>query len=385
MNKKKALLIAVAIIAGLFFILRDDQDAQQNRRGQANVKYIEVEPTTLNLKNELPGRVVSYQVAEIRPQVTGIIQARLFDEGAFIKEGEQLYQIDPARYEADYQSAEATLEDAEARLENAKQLVARYDKLIGINAVSKLEYDNAKASFDQAKAGVSLAKAGLQTAKINLDYTKVYAPISGYIGPSMVTKGALVTAQQEAPLVTIRQLDPVYVDLSQASVEAKHIQERLMQSRLNKQDEMKHEVTLFVDSSTEAYPYKGILDATDLSVDAQTGSIRLRSVFPNPNAVLLPGMFVRAYIDDFDQSSEIILPQKNVRILAKGQKAVWVLGEDGKAHQRFIETGPSFENNWVIRKGLQAGDKVIIEGAMGLREGQDVSAQKVERQEAGKS
>jgi membrane fusion protein (multidrug efflux system) len=313
--------------------------------------------------------VVSYQVAEIRPQVSGIIQSRLFKEGSYVEEGQQLYQIDPARYEADYQIATASLQNAKARRKNTQNLVTRYDRLLDSNAVSRQDYDDAIAGLDQARAAVNLAEAEVKSAKINLDYTRVYAPISGYISPSSVTRGALVTAQQELPLATVRQLDPVYVDLSKSAAEVRDMQERLAASRLNKESKPKYEVSLFLGNTGQTYPFKGTLDATDLAVDIQTGSIRLRSVFDNPDNILLPGMFVRASIEDIGRSKEIVIPQKSVKIDADGNKIVWTISADNKAVKTAVRTGVAYESNWIILDGLEAGDRLIVEGTMMLREG----------------
>ena len=287
----------------------NQENNQKNSSGQGgmsqqviDVGFVEIKPVMIQRTNQLPGRVVSYQVAEIRPQVSGIIQSRLFKEGSYVEEGQQLYQIDPARYEADYEMATANLEDAEARKQNAQNLVNRYKTLIASNAVSQQEYDNALASLAQARAAVSLAEAEVKTAKINLDYTRVYAPISGYISPSSITKGALVTSQQAMPLATVRQLDPVYVDLSQSAAEVRDLQERLSASRLNKASQSEYEVSLYLRNAKKIYPHKGVLDATDVAVDVQTGSIRLRSVFDNPDTVLLPGMFVWASIKELGKA-----------------------------------------------------------------------------------
>lgn len=379
--------LSLILLSFLIMLTACGEDNNQNAgqaQGQsqeeraASVNFITVKPVSISMTNELPGRVVSYQVAEIRPQVSGIIQSRLFEEGSFVEEGQQLYQIEPERYQADYEMAQANLQDARARVKNAKNLVGRYSGLIDSNAVSGQEYDNAKATLDQAQAAVSLAQAEVKTAKINLDYTKVYAPISGYISPSGVTKGALVTAQQENALATIRQLDPVYVDLSQAAAEAKNFQERLMQSRMNKSDKAEYEVTLYMGSTGETYPYKGKLDATDLAVDMQTGAIRLRSVFPNPDIILLPGMFVRASIEDVGQSKAIIIPQKAAQINPDGEKTVWVIDTESKAEKRDIRTGATYENNWIVLNGLKVGDKVITEGTMMLRPGAKVEGEEID-------
>ena len=350
---------------------------QQEQRA-ASVSFFTVEPVSIRMTNELPGRVVSYQVAEIRPQVSGIIQSRLFEEGTFVEEGQQLYQIDPERYEADYEMAKASLQDARARVKNAQNLSGRYSRLIDSNAVSEQEYDDARATLDQARAGVALAEAEVKTAKINLDYTKVYAPISGYISPSGVTKGALVTAQQESALATIRQLDPVYVDMSQAAAEAQGFQERLAKSRMGEPEKAQFEVTLYLGSSGDTYPFKGKLDATDLAVDMQTGAIRLRSVFPNPDNILLPGMFVRASIEDVAQSKAIVVPQKAVQILPGGEKSLWVINDQNKAEQRSVRTGASYQNHWIILNGLSTGERVIVDGTMMLQPGAGVDGEEIE-------
>lgn len=387
----KTKLLTLFFLSCFFFLIsacedentqNQGQDQRQQQEEQAqeapSVSFITVEPVSINMTNELPGRVVSYQVAEIRPQVSGIIQSRLFEEGSFVEEGQQLYQIDPERYEADYEMAMANLQDANARVENAQNLVDRYSRLIDSNAVSELEYDDAKAALDQAQAAVSLAQAEVKTAKINLEYTKVYAPISGYISPSGVTKGALVTAQQESALATIRQLDPVYVDLSQAAAEAKKFQERLMKTRMNNTDKSQYEVTLYLGSFGETYPHRGTLDATDLAVDTQTGAIRLRSVFPNPDIILLPGMFVRASIEDVGRSKAIIIPQKAVQLTPGGDKTVWVINDRGKTEKRSVRTGATFQNHWIILNGLEVEEKVIVEGTMMLREGIQVDGEEME-------
>lgn len=334
-----------------------------------DVGFVEIKPVRIQRTNQLPGRVVSYQVAEIRPQVSGIIQSRLFKEGSYVEEGQQLYQIDPARYEADYQMATANLQDAKARKQNAQNLVNRYKTLIASNAVSQQEYDNALASLAQARAAVSLAEAEVKSAKINLDYTRVYAPINGYISPSSITKGALVTSQQAMPLATVRQLDPVYVDLSQSAAEVRDLQERLSASRLNKASQSEYEVSLYLRSAKKIYPHKGVLDATDVAVDVQTGSIRLRSVFDNPDTILLPGMFVWASIEELGSSKQIVIPQKSVVIDARGNKSVWVIDAENKAAKTSIRTGAAYGNNWIVLNGLETGDRLIVEGTMKLRPG----------------
>lgn len=346
-----------------------DKGEQKKERPLHQVSVMTIEEQVISLNNELPGRVEAFKTAEIRPQVSGIIQSRFFEEGSLIEEGQQLYQIDAARYEADYQSANATLQNIKAELELALALQDRYRSLVKTNAVSEQEFDSAKASVAQAEAAVSLSQAEVKIAKINLDYTKVYAPISGYISPSTVTEGALVTAQQRVALATIRQLDPVYVDLSQSAADAKTFQQSLMTSRMTEGEDAKFEVTLLLGNSDSVYPYKGSLYAIDLAVDENTGTIRLRSVFPNPNAALLPGMFVRATIDDIGTQQTIIVPQKAVSIDTDGSKAVWIIDTSNIARKRAVVTSTTYKNNWVIKNGLEVGDTVVVEGTMMLKEG----------------
>lgn len=359
---------------------KNEGAAKQGAKSQqaVDVGFIEIKPIPVNRSDELPGRVVSYQVAEIRPQVSGIIQSRLFKEGSFVEEGQQLYQIDPARYEADYKMAMANLQDAKAREKNAELLVNRYKLLIPSNAVSHREYDDALASHEQAKAAVSLAEAEVKNAKINLDYTRVYAPISGYISPSSITKGALVTSQQEMPLATVRQLNPVYVDLSQSVEEVRDLQERLSALRLNKASKAEYEVSLYIGNSKQLYPHKGTLDATDFSVGMQTGAIRLRSVFENPNTILLPGMFVWASVEELGRTKAIVIPQKSVIIGAEGKKSVWLIDADNKASKHPVEIGTAYGNNWIVLNGLETGDRLIVEGTMMLRPGATVKPQQME-------
>ncbi|WP_218310067.1 efflux RND transporter periplasmic adaptor subunit [Alteromonas antoniana] len=381
-----------AFIFGLFALLTvtacsDDKSGSQ-QDGQAAgppgasqkampVGFISISPARIDYTEKLPGRVVSYRVAQIRPQVGGIIQERLFEEGTLVEEGDQLYQIAPERYQADLEMAQANLESAKAAVANTQSVVNRYDSLAASKVLSEQEFDNAKTELQQARAAVSQAEAEVKSAQINLAYTKVYAPISGFIGPSTVTKGALVTQQQQEPLAVIRQLDPVYVDLSQSVGDAQKLKARLIESRMQEREDENFEVSLFLSDSDEPYPHKGKLDATDLAVDEQTGAIRLRSVFPNPENRLLPGLFVRASIENLASSKALVVPQKSVQIGDGGETHVWLVSSDNKAVKRRITTGVAYQNNWVIEDGLNEGDKVIVEGTMNLQEGAPVKPSNV--------
>lgn len=376
-------LLLLATLAGCSDDKRSQAQSAQGG-GQANgsqqtvpVGVIEISPQAVDYSQKLPGRVVSYRVAEIRPQVSGIIQERLFEEGTLVEEGQQLYQIDPERYEADLDMAKANLESAKASALNAEVLVNRYDGLAEMKALSQQDFDNAKTELKQAQAAVSQAEAEVKTAEINLAFTKMYAPISGFIGPSGVTKGALVTQQQETPLATIRQMDPVYVDLSQSVRDAQQLKARLIESSIQQNNDSDFEVSLFFTESGEPYPHKGKLDATDLAVDEQTGAIRLRSVFPNPDNRLLPGSFVRASIKGLSSSEALVVPQKGVQIGEGGTKHVWVVANGNKASKRAIQTGVAYRDQWVVASGLEAGDKVIVEGTMNLKDGMVVKPREV--------
>ncbi len=336
------------------------------------VTFIEASAKPIGYTEKLPGRVVAYRQAEIRPQVSGIIQSRLFEEGTLVEKGQQLYQIDPETYQADVEVAQANLQSAEAQVDNAQALVNRYDGLAEMNALSEQDLDDATTRLKQARASVSQAQAQLKTAEINLAYTRVYAPINGFIGPSKVTEGALVIQQQDTPLATIRQLDPVYVDLAQSVGDAQQLKSRLIESRIQKRDDTKFEVSLFFSQSGDAYAHKGQLEATDLAVNEQTGAIRLRSVFPNPDKQLLPGLFVRASIEGLATSKAITVPQKSVQISQGGMRHVWVVTSDNKAQKRTVQTGLAYDNRWIIESGLKDGDKVVVEGTMTLKEGASV-------------
>lgn len=344
----------------------------------AEVGYIEVQSQTLDRIEPLPGRVVAYQVAEIRPQVSGIIQERLFKEGAYVEEGQQLYQIDPARYEADFQMAQANLENAEAQSLSAQALADRVEKLIQSGAVSEQQYIDGVSAFKQTKAAISLAEAEVRMAKINLDYTKVRAPISGYISPSSVTKGALVSQGQATPLATVRQLDPVYVDLSQSAGATGDLRKRLTAARLKNGGDNGFSVRLFPSRTDEPYPHTGTLDVAELAVDSRTGSIRLRSTFPNPDTILLPGMFVRASVVDGDRAKSIVIPQKAVTFEPEGGRSVWVIDSENKVRKRSIRTGAANDDHWIVLEGLEPGERVVVRGSMGLREGTEVKPMEID-------
>lgn len=373
------ILVGFVILSGTGCEKKTQQaskEAQQKPAQQQSAMQVEtmvVKPQHIESVPTLLGRVAPFSVAQVRPQITGIIQQLFFQQGGFVEKGQQLYQIDAAPFEAAVQRAKAALADSEARLKVASTSEKRLKDLLATQAVSRQEYDEAEAQKSSAAARVQLAKAELQTAQVNLDYTKMYAPISGYIGPSSVTQGALVTAQQPQALATIRTLDPVYVDLSQAVGEIDQFHDTLFNR--SEKTSLPFTVSLFVGKKNNEYAEKGSLYATDFAVDPSTGIVQLRALFPNPSNRLLPGMFVKAKIQDKRREKLILLPQKAVSITNTGEKQVWVVDENSAAQSRRVTTGGTIKNQWIIESGLTEGDTVITDGTMTLQPGTKVETQ----------
>lgn len=342
--------------------------AQGPAKGPAEVGVITVAAGPLTVTTELPGRTSAYQIAEVRPQVGGIVQKRLFTEGGDVKAGESLYQIDPATYQAAYDSAKASLAKAEAAAQTAKLKADRYKDLVAINAVSKQDYDDASATLKQAEAEVASGKAAVDTARINLQYTHIDSPISGRIGKSAVTPGALLTANQPTALTTVQQLDPIYVDITQSSLDLMRLKRALAAGQLKHAGADAAKVKLVQEDGT-AYALPGKLAFSDVTVDPGTGAVTLRAVFPNPKHDLLPGMFVRAVLDQGVDETAIVVPQQGVTRNTKGEPTALVMGADGKVQQRVLEVGDAVGDKWVVRKGLQPGDQLIVEGLQKVKPG----------------
>ncbi len=319
-----------------------------------------VTPKPLAMTIELPGRTAAYQVAEVRPQVNGLIQKRLFVEGADVKAGSSLYQIDAATYQAAYYSAKAALAKARANLLTSGPKVARYKELVAIEGVSRQDYDDALAASEQAKADVEAAAAALKAASINLEYTKVAAPIGGRISRSNVTAGALVTAGQATALTTVQQLDPIYVDVTQSSTDLLRLKRDMEDGSMKKNDGQAKVSLLLADGST--YAEAGRLQFSGVSVDPGTGNVVLRALFPNPKHDLLPGMFVRAVVETGVDENAIVVPQRGVTRNPKGEATALVLNREGKVEQRILATGGTLGDKWLVKSGLRAGDRVIVEG-----------------------
>lgn len=330
-----------------------------------------VTPQKVLYTTELAGRTSAFQIAEVRPQVSGIIQKRLFTEGTDVKAGDTLYQIDPATYKADLDSAKANLARAEANVAPARLKMQRFKDLVNISAVSKQEYEDAEAAYKQALADVGVNKAAVENARIRLDYTKVTSPISGRTGRSLVTPGALVTANQGNPLTTVQQLDPVYVDVTQSSTEVLRLKRSLESGTLQRADEGHAAVRLLLEDGSE-YAHSGTLQFTDVSVDESTGMVTLRAIFPNPEHDLMPGMYVRAILKEGVDEQAILLPQRALVRDAKGNATAYVVNAESKVEVRPLKVGRTQGNSWVVLDGLKAGDKVIVEGIQKIRPGATV-------------
>jgi membrane fusion protein (multidrug efflux system) len=344
------------------------KDPQASAPQAPEVSVVTLKPRSVSITEELPGRTTAFRVAEVRPQVSGIVQKRLFTEGGEVRAGEQLLQIDPATYRASLGAAEAALKRAEARLISARLLAERYKPLIDAHAVSQQDYDNAVADHAQAEAEVASARSQLESARINVVYTQVLSPISGRIGRAMVTEGALVTANQAQPLATVQQLDPIYVDISQSSAQLLRLQRQLADGVLQQDEKNQADVLLTLEDGS-AYAEKGKLQFSEVSVDPTTGAVVLRAIFPNPKRQLLPGMFVRAQLAQGQRSDALMVPQRGVTRNQRGEATVLVVGQDNKVTERVVITDRVVNNEWLVSRGLAAGDRVIVEGLQKVRPG----------------
>ena len=338
--------------------------------GPREVVINKLEPRREVYTTARAGRIASFQVAEVRPQVGGILQQRLFTEGADVKAGQALYQIDPATYEAALDSAQAALMKAEANVTPARLKAERFRELLAIKAVSKQEYDDAQAAFKQAEADVAVNRAAVKTARINLEYTKVRSPISGRIGKSAFTPGALVTANQAQALTSVRQLDPVYVDITQSSQDLLRLRAQFTNGELRSAAE-EAPVRLKLENGA-MYPHEGRLQFTDVSVDESTGMVSLRALFPNPEHILLPGMYVRAVIAEGVDENALLVPQRALRRDPKGQASVLLVDGGGKVDVRLVDVGRTVGDSWQVLSGLKPGDRVIVEGGQNVRPGMSV-------------
>lgn len=363
-------LCLVVVLAGA--CKKENEGAATGRPAGAmapEVQVYRVVQQSVRPQVELPGRTASFRVAEVRPQVNGILLKRLFTEGSEVKEGQVLYRIDPALYKASVESAQAQLAQATAQEYSARQKAVRYQSLVQSKAVSVQDQVEMEAGWKQAQAAVAAAKAALATAKINLDYTEIKAPISGRIGKSIVSEGALVTAQQATPLASIQQIDPLYVDVSQAANVLLELKRRLGATEDKAPDT---EVRVLLDDGQE-YQEKGRLEFSDITVDQGTGSVTLRAIVPNPDRFLLPGMFIRARLTGAAAQDVLLVPQTSIIRTGTGAATVLVVGQENKIEARMVETGQNHGAQISIEKGLDLGERVIVSGLQKVRPGMAVT------------
>ena len=374
MNKSAAsaltLVLAIALVAGCSSSSEKGERAGRGGGGTPEVGYVVVQPTSVALTSELAGRTVPFAVSEVRPQVSGILQKRLFTEGSLVRAGQTLYQIDPSIYRASAAQAQANVAAAQASAEAARTLADRYKPLAQMQAVSQQDYTNAAAQARQTAASVEQQKAALQTARINLNFTRVPAPISGRIGRSAFTVGALVTANQADPLAVIQQLDPIYVDIQQSTSQLLALRRSLAQGDVMP---AKAGVRLKLEDGSD-YELAGTIEFSEVVVDPNTGTVTLRARFPNPKGILLPGMFVRAVFAQAIQTRAFLVPQEAVSRDPQGNATVMIVGPNNRAIQKALKADRAQGAFWVVTEGLNPGDKVITQGLNKTRPNQPVHA-----------
>ena len=362
--------VLVALFCGLLLTACKRQ-VQAPPTQVPEVATVTVARQSVLLTTELPGRTSPYRIAEIRPQVNGLILKRLFTEGADVKEGQELYQIDPAPFQAALDNAKAALGRAEANLPAIQVRVKRYKEALADKAVSQQDFDDADAALKQAEADVQYYKAMLETARINLNYAHVVSPISGRIGTSTVTDGAIVTAYQPVALATVQQLDPIYVDVPQSATDLLRLQKRLKAGQIKREGANVKMVRLFLPDGS-SYSHEGTLAFQDISVDPTTGSVILRMVFPNPNGMLLPGMFVRGVVQEGVNDQAILIPQQTVARDPKGNPLAMIVNATNTVEQRPLVLDRAIGDQWLVTSGLAPGDRVIAEGMQKVRPGDPV-------------
>ncbi len=351
----------------LLFLNGCDSDPPAPKNIQ-QVGTITIKPETIESNYQLAGRTVASEISQVRPQVNGVVIEQLFKEGTQVSKGQTLYKIDSSLYRDGVDEAAGNLALAKATVNSTRLQAERYKELIKVNGVSQQELDNAQSAYEQAKATVAVNEAVLKTARTNLRYTQVSAPISGRIGRSSITRGALVTSAQTDPLATIQKLDPMYVDLTQSSDEYMALRKQLTENGI-KPTELS--VRLKLENGT-AYAEQGTFKFSDVAVDEATGSVTLRAAFPNPNNALLPGLYVRAELGTGTRPNSVLIPQGALFRDAEGNPLVWIVGKDNKAEQRKITLGDAIDNRWLVTSGLKAGDQVIVEGLQGLSAGMTI-------------
>jgi membrane fusion protein (multidrug efflux system) len=362
-------ILSVAAL-GLSGCGQGDKDANA-KKPPPEVEVVTIQNEAVTFTAELPGRTSPFAISDVRPQITGIIQARLFQEGATVKAGQPLYQIDPATYQASFDQAKAQLAYAQANVQTTRLKAERYADLVKINGVAKQDSDDAAAAYGQAVALVAQDAASLESARINLGYTRITSPITGRIGTSSFTQGALVTTGQTSALTTVQTLDPIYVDIVQSTSDLLKLRRALAKGALSNTGPASTAIKLTLDDGT-AYAPEGQLKLTDVTVDQTTGSVTIRAVFPNPDAILLPGMYVRAIVPQGSDPAALLAPQRGVTRDQSGNATAMIVDSEGKAQSRAIETGRMVGNRWLVTSGLNAGDRVIVDGLQNIKPGQPV-------------
>nr|WP_231370325.1 efflux RND transporter periplasmic adaptor subunit [Sphingomonas phyllosphaerae] len=375
MGPKTGFAVAALVLAPLAACGGKSESQEQQQQAQAGppqVSVLTVQPQTVTLTTVLPGRTTAYETSEVRPQVSGLVTARLFTEGDTVREGQPLYRIDPQPYQAQVASARASLARARASIASSAALQRRYGELVKINAIARQDFENAVTTAEQARADVAAQQAAVRTAQIDLARTTIRAPISGRIGRSVTTTGALVSAAQTNALTTIQRLDPIYVDVSQSSADLLKLRQQLAAGDLSRGGQAARVQLRLEDGSV--YPIEGKLQFADVSVDPNTGTQTIRALFPNPKGLLLPGMYVRAELVQGTQAGAILVPLRAVTRDERGNPTVMVVGQDGKLQPRNLTAPRTIGDNWLVTAGLKPGDKVVMEGAMMLRPGMPVKA-----------
>jgi len=363
------LLQSLLLTLPLFWLGCSKDEIKGRPPMQAEVGIYTLSAQNITLSRELPGRTKATVISEIRPQVGGIIQARFFEEGSIVKKDAVLYQIDPASYQAAFDEAKAALKNAEATLESSRLKSERYADLVKLEGVSKQDAEDVKATYLQAVASVDEKNAALQSARINLEYTKIKAPISGRIGTSSVSVGALVSASQTTALATIRTLDPIYVDLTQSSTQLLKLRALLAQQGIKKGST---KLALNLEDGSR-YAHEGTLQFQEIAVDESTGSVTLRATFPNPDGILLPGMYVRALMDEAVNEKALLVPQQGIQRDPKGNATAFIVTSENKVETRIVVTDRAMGDKWLVSSGLNAGDRVVVEGTNKVRTGSSVT------------
>ncbi len=357
-------------VSGLLAACGDNKN-DQGQQNAPEVGFVTMAPESVTFTTDLPGRISSLRVADVRARVDGIILRRSFEEGSEVKAGQLLFKIDPAPYQAALDSAKATLARAVANQQSASLLAKRYKALVAIHAVSQQNYDDAHAAEQQNLADVASGKAAVETARINLGYTDVVSPISGRIGKAQVTEGAYVQQGSATLLATVQQIDPVYVDVTQSTTDLLRLRQEFASGQLQKAGDDAAVVSLVLEDGSE-YPEKGTLEFSDITVDEGTGSITIRAVFPNPDRALLPGMFVHGKLDEGVKDAALMVPQEGLTRDPRGKATVLLINTDSKIVQQPVKADRVVGDKWLVSEGLKAGDRVVVQGLQKIRPGEVV-------------